>query len=260
MTIVVKSPETQFLKEYDDLRRLTLSSSNCTVRPERFVLACRALAVHQKNATFTSFGQQDLCEFIHFVLDTLHVAMCEKEDSPQTMAINIMKGDHQTAVSESFFGVHAFTITGENIQKQTFEPFFMLDLPIPDGATTLEHCFQAATLPEEIQGYEREDKVRVAVQRRLSVEKWPTNLCISLKRFTPDGRKNDSHLQIPESIHLLKPYVLVGYGCHSGGVRSGHYTATVKVDQGWVCVDDENVYPCPHMGKGAYCLLYSSEL
>ena len=258
-TIEVKSPETEFLKEYDDLRRLTLSSGDCTVRPERFVRACHALAKHKKNATFSSLGQQDLCEFFHFVIDALHVAMCEKEDDPHTMAAKILKGEYQTPVAEAFFGVHVFTIMdGDILVKKTPEPFFMLDLPIPvrEGAVTLEHCFQAATIPEEIEGYECDDGERKTVQRKLEVEKWPKNLVISLKRFLPDGRKNDTHVAIPESIYFLKPYKLVAVACHSGGVKGGHYTAAVRGSDGWVCVDDENEYPNHMPSKGAYCLMY----
>jgi ubiquitin C-terminal hydrolase len=260
LAIEIKSPETEFLKEYDDLRRITLASEDCTVRPERFVRACHALARHKKNSDFSSLGQQDLCEFLHFVIDALHVAMCEKEDAPNTMAANILKGVYQTPVAEAFFGVHVFTIMdGDILIKKTPEPFFMLDLPIPlrEGVVTLEHCFQAATVPEEIEGYECDNGERKTVQRKLEVEKWPKNLVISLKRFLPDGRKNDTHVVVPEAIYLMRPYKLVAIACHIGGVKGGHYTATVRGDDGWTCVDDDTEYPNHLISKGAYCLMYS---
>lgn len=258
-TITVTTPETEFLKEYDDLRRLTLSSGDCTVRPERFVRACIALAMQKKNVMFSSLGQQDLCEFFHFVIDALHVAMCEKEDDPHTMARKILNDDYQTPVAEAFFGVHAFTIMdGDILVKTTSEPFFMLDLPIPADVApvTLEHCFQAATLSERIESYECDDGERKTVHRQLKVQRWPKNLVISLKRFLPDGRKNDTFVAIPDSIHLMAPYKLVAVACHSGGVKSGHYTTSVRDADGWVCVDDDSEYPNPMPFKGAYCLLY----
>jgi ubiquitin C-terminal hydrolase len=261
LDIVVSSPETEFLKEYDDLRRLALSSGECTVRPERFVRTCHALAKHKKNEVFSSLGQQDLCEFFHFVIDALHVAMCDKEDDPATMVQKLMRDEYQTPIAEAFFGVHAFAIMdGDILLKTTREPFFMLDLPIPkrDGEVTLAHCFEAATLFEEIDGYECDDGERKTVRRNLQVEKWPKNLVVSLKRFLPDGRKNDTHVAIPDNIYLAKPYVLTAVACHSGGARGGHYTATVRDGEGkWWCVDDDAAYPAPHFSKGGYCFMYS---
>jgi len=257
--IAVTSPETEFLKEYNDLRRLALSSGNCTIRPERFVRACHALAKAKKNEAFSSLGQQDLCEFLHFIIDSLHCAMCVKEDDPATMVLKIMRDEFQTPVAEAFFGVHVFTIMdGDILLKRTSEPFFMLDLPIPtiDGQFTLDHCFQAATLPETIEGYECDDGSRRTVQRKLEVEKWPKNLVVSLKRFLPDGRKNNAHVSIPEAVYLLKPYKLVAIANHSGGVQGGHYVATVKGDNGWTCVDDDSAYPSQMLAKGAYCLMF----
>ena len=257
VTIEATSPETEFLKEYDNLRRLTLSSGDCTIRPERFVCACHGLARHKKHSAFSSLGQQDICEFFHFVIESLHLALVVgKENEPSVVARDILKGVYQTPVAETFFGVQSYTIRdGDTILQKTYEPFFLLDLPIPStGNATLVQCFAAACEPETIEGYECNDGSLKTVTRTLHVEKWPTDLIVSLKRFLPDGRKNNAHVS---ETFFADTYKLVAVANHGGGVQGGHYVASVLYGDKWVFVDDENVYPNPMPSKGAYCFMFS---
>jgi ubiquitin C-terminal hydrolase len=260
-TIRPTTPDQVFLKEYDDLRRLA-QSGNVTVRPERFVHFIQGYAKHRKVAEFSSLGQKDVCEFAHFLVDAFHSAYCsEKAPDPATQSREMVAGKFQSPIIQLFFGVHVHTVVkGETVLASTPEPFFLLDLPIPPGAANLVDCLHAYVQADSIEGWRDEHGVSHDVQRRCAFALLPPILFISLKRFNAAIRKDTSSIDVPETL-VVGPivYKLEAVCVHSGSVGGGHYTACVRHDSGWACVDDDVITPTTTPTKGGYCFVFVQE-
>jgi len=262
-TINPSTPEQQFLKEYDDLRRMA-QSGNVTVRPERFLHNIQMYAHHRKNAAFMNLRQNDVDEFIHFMVDAFHTAYCsEKAADTETQSRAMVAGQFQSPIIQLFFGVHVHTVTEEGtgtVLASTPEPFFFLKLPIPEGVTTLVDCLHAYVASEKMDGWKDDAGLPHSVERRCAFATLPPVLFIALKRFTVDVRKDSSVVDVPETL-VLGPhtYKLAAVCVHNGSVGGGHYTACVRHDTGWVCIDDEMIFSTTTPTKGGYCFVFLLE-
>ena len=262
-TVIHPSTQAQeFLKEYDDLRKLALSG-NVVVRPERFIQHIQIYAKYRNISAFMQRDQNDVCEFIHFMVDAFHSAYCADPDqSTATQSFNMMEGRFQSPIMKLFYGVHAFVVTeissGETLAT-TPEPFFLLDLPIPANASTLVECLQAYAVPEVFDDWRDTLGRAHAVSRRCVFTLLPPILFISLKRFNSSGRKDNANVDIPEFLIVgAATYRLVAVCVHSGSVGGGHYTACVWHDR-WVCIDDENISPTLNPTKDGYCFVFAND-
>ena len=94
-----KIPDTQILCEWDELREL-MWSENCTIHPGKFINAVHTLATKKDREIFTGFAQNDLPEFLLFIIDCFHNAISRKvnmqitglpEDSKDNLAIKCYK-------------------------------------------------------------------------------------------------------------------------------------------------------------------------
>jgi ubiquitin C-terminal hydrolase len=253
------TPEQVFLKEYDDLRRLA-QSGNVTIRPERFIHNIQIYARHRKISAFMNLEQNDVCEFIHFLVEAFHTAFCnEKAPDPATQSRAMVAGRFQSPIIQLFFGVHVHTVVKDGTDEvlaSTPEPFFLLDLPIPNGAASLIDCLHAYVQPEKIDSWKDDAGVEHCIQRRCAFATLPPILFISLKRFDSYIRKDASNIDVPETLIIGSlNYKLVAVCVHNGGVNGGHYTACVKQEQ-WVCIDDDVIRPTTTPTKGAYCFVF----
>ncbi|XP_071234278.1 histone-lysine N-methyltransferase, H3 lysine-79 specific-like isoform X2 [Salvelinus alpinus] len=95
----------------------------------------------------------------------------------------------------------------------------------------------------------------------------PEILTLHLKRFKVDYSrntlvKNDCCVEVPHTLQIKSDvYELYAMVDHSGHIRGGHYTATIKSyeDQKWYCFDDANVTPIaqpPSTSCSAYLIMY----
>ncbi len=99
-------------------------------------------------------------------------------------------------------------------------------------------------------------------------------LCLSLKRFTPDGRKIHAPIHFdPKETLTFRQYFSTDspepsqnqtYECfatvdHHGVAGGGHYTAQAKspLSEKWHLFDDETAHPIsePQFGESTYILL-----
>ena len=138
------------LLEWDNLRQL-LWSNNCIVSPGKFIKTIQKLAQIKDMELFTGYSQNDLPEFLLFVIDCFHNSLSREikmtisgavENETDTVAVKcfeMVKNMYSKEYSEVwnlFYAVHVSEIskleTGERI-KITPEPYFMIDLPIPDN-------------------------------------------------------------------------------------------------------------------------------
>ena len=98
-------------------------------------------------------------------------------------------------------------------------------------------------------------------------------MCLSLKRFTPDGRKIHTPIRFDANEVLQfqqyftpdspEPSQTIAYECfatvdHHGVAGGGHYTAQAKspLTEAWHLFDDETAYSIaqPQFGESTYIL------
>lgn len=96
------------------------------------------------------------------------------------------------------------------------------------------------------------------VTKRMSVTTGDVML-VQLQRFSHDGQKLTHQVHIPPCITNVKPMHLCGVIHHMGSVDFGHYTATVRTDDGWKAVSDDFVVDveAPETSRSAYILVYT---
>jgi len=238
------TPERLLFNEYTDLRKLL--SRNCIISPNRFVKMIRDIAAYTKNHQFTTSAQNDVSEFMRFVVEGLHTAM--RRPMPAVMApmFGAFFSKEYSDLVPLMYGMQVSKI-GESV---TQEPFFMLELPIPSHEASLEDCLNSYLSPEDVT-YEGK-----TVPKTTSFLYLPPILVVTLKRFNERGLKNPTHIALPETLTLLDTaYELTAVCNHQGGLNGGHYTACLK-KKVWWSVDDDVVTPCTNPTKNAYCCIY----
>jgi ubiquitin C-terminal hydrolase len=283
------------LLEWDKLRQI-LWKENCIVSPFKFVRAVQEIARVKNQELFTGFSQNDLPEFLIFVVDCFHTALSrevamtiqgrvQNEKDKMAMAcyetIKQMYSKDYSEIWNLFYGTQISLITSletNSTISMTPEPYFILNLPIPQDnkSPTLLDCFDLYVEAEIMDG---ENKVlnektgnREAVKKYLTFWSFPTILVIDIKRFNYNNRKNQILVDFPLNSLNLSKYVS-GYGrdsyiydlyavCnHSGNVFGGHYTCFVKNANGkWYHFNDTNVAEVVHetqiVTPKAYCFFY----
>jgi len=287
--------DTALLIEWDNLRKL-MWQDNCIISPGKFVQTIHKLASIKKNNNFTGFHQNDLPEFLLFVVDCFHTSLKrevkmyiqgdEKSNIDKlakecyTMIQNMYRKDY-SEVWNLFYGVHVSQIesmTDKSMLSRTPEPFFMINLqiPLPIKEPTLIECFEDYVKGEQLTDdnawYNEKTKKKENVNKTIRYWSLPTILVIDLKRFDERGRKNQKNVQFPIEELDLSPYVigykkssykysLYGVAYHSGGTMGGHYYAAVKnANNKWYNFNDTRVEEIKDLqsivSPKAYCLFY----
>lgn len=278
-TYLTKKPESLLIVEWDELRRL-MWKENCIISPGGFLTNVQRIAELKDKQIFTGFAQNDLPEFLLFLLECFHTAIQREvvitisgtvKDSHDELALScytMMKNMYQKEYSEIldiFYGIHVSMIADMSgtVLKSTPEPFFMLNLPIPtlpsgvDRPVNILDCMDAYTLPEHLTGenqwFNEKTKEKQDVLKRILFFSLPKVLILDLKRFDNRMRKNTTLVNFPLDNLDLSTYVigyskdmfvyeLFGICNHSGNVMGGHYTAFVKNANGkWYLFNDTRV-------------------
>jgi ubiquitin C-terminal hydrolase len=136
--------------EWDNLRKL-MWNSNCVISPGKFVKTVQKVAQIKEMELFTGYSQNDLPEFLLFIIDCFHSSLAREikmtisgkpENETDKVAIicfEMIKNMYSKEYSEIwniFYAVHVSEIsnleTGEKINI-TPEPYFMINLPIPEN-------------------------------------------------------------------------------------------------------------------------------
>lgn len=294
LTKLNNKTESVLLKEWNELRKL-LWSKNCIITPGGFVHNIQQVAIKLDNDNFAGWAQNDLPEFIYFMMNGFHTALSREVDihiSGNTqnsrdrlakIAYTMVKDMYSKEYSEMipvFFGIQFSTIRSldHKVEKSIkAEPYFMLDLPIPDKPSpSLLDCIDLYIEDEKMCGenawYNDKTKQKEDVLKTLQFWSLPSILIIDLKRFNKiNFRKNDCYVDIPLSPIDLSKYVigyqkesyvyeLYGICNHSGNVMGGHYTANIKTNNGWYHFNDRNVTKIADESKiispMAYCLFF----
>jgi ubiquitin carboxyl-terminal hydrolase 8 len=289
-----KKAESLILLEWDKLRQL-LWSENCIISPGGFLSSVQKVAKIKDRPIFTGFSQNDLTEFLIFIIDCFHTSIqrevnmsisgdAETEtDKLANKCFGMMKNMYKKEYSEFlklFYGIHVSKIEtqeGEYINASP-EPFLLLDLAIPGESKncSLFDCLDIYTKVEILDGENmyQNDKTgkKEVVNKQLMFWSLPEIFILTLKRFSNSVNKNQTLVSFPLDTLDMSPYVvgydkysyvyeLFGICNHSGGVFGGHYTAFIKNANGkWYHFNDSSVEEVINtnllISPKAYCFFY----
>jgi len=258
------------------------------------------IAALKKKDIFTGYSQNDLPEFLLFIVDCFHNSLSREikmtitgtpENSTDQVAIKcfeMIKNMYSKEYSEIwnlFYGIHVSEITDLETGKQlnvTPEPYLMIDLPIPSNnkMPSLIDCFDLYVEGEILEGdnawFNEETNQKINIRKRIQFWSFPDVLIIDFKRFNNRFQKNQILVTFPLDILDLSKYVigykkdcykyeLYGVCNHSGSVMGGHYTSFVKNANGnWYHFNDQEVSsvitPENVITTKAYCLFYRKKI
>ena len=270
---IQKKYDSALLIEWDSLRKI-MWANNCIISPGKFIKTVQKVAHLKGMEMFTGYSQNDLPEFLLFLIDCFHTSLSREikmtisgnpENETDKIAIQcfeMIKNMYSKEYSEIwnlFYAVHVSQIsnleTGEKI-KITPEPYFMIDLPIPENnkSPSLIDCFNYYVEGETIEGwFNDESNERINIRKKIEFWSFPNILVIDFKRFNNRFQKSQILITFPIDELDLSDYVigykkdnykyeLYGVCNHSGGVMGGHYTAYVKNANGkWYHFNDTSV-------------------
>ena len=287
-------PESVILEEWNNLRDV-MWGNNGIVSPNRFVYNVQQLANKKNRELFTGWAQNDLPEFLLFMIECMHNCISRSitmrimgnvENSTDLLATECYKmlqhtySQEYSEVMDMFYGIYVSELMSlDGTIKHTAKPehFFILDLEIPKSNATLYDCFDAFTQSEIMEGdnawFNEAAGEKQPVQKRMTFWNFPKVLVITLKRFSADGQRkiqdlidfplNDLNLTKYVSGYNPNQYIYDLYAIcnHSGGPMGGHYSAFVKnIDNEWIHYNDTNVQRGLSISQivtpKAYCLFY----
>ena len=264
------------LVEWDNLRKL-LWTENCVISPNKFFKTIHKVAEMKNIEIFTGYSQNDLTEFLLFIIDCFHTALSREikmtisgnpENETDLAAIacfKMIKNMYSKEYSEVwniFYGVHVSEIICLETNKKLSmspEPYFMIDLPIPSNIIepSIIDCFnlyvEGEVLDGENQWFNEETNQKQSIQKRIRFWSMPNVLVVDLKRFNSKNRKDQKLVTFPIDNLDLSQYIigykkqsyiyeLYGVCNHTGSALGGHYTSYVKNANGkWYHYNDEDV-------------------
>lgn len=284
---------TQVLIEWNNLRKM-IWSENCTIAPYGFVKTIRQVAQQKDYDIFTGFAQNDVFEFLLFIIDCLHESLKREVD----MKINglvknnkdilakkcydMMKNMYKNEFSEILNIFYAISVTQikdyitDELLSSSPEPFSILSLSIPGNKEcTIFNCFDFYTQNELLTDDNKwmNDKTNKMQDAIKNIVFWnlPDILIIELKRYTNKNGKLNTLVTTPLTNVDFSKYVhgynndnyiydLYGTGNHSGSVYGGHYTANIKNMNGkWYSFNDTFINEISDnnvITQHTYCLFY----
>ena len=267
-----KIPASILLIEWDKLKSL-MWSQNCTIAPHGFLKGTQHVARLLNKDIFTGFHQNDIHEFLLFLIDSFHNSIkrqvtmnikgniINKKDKLAYECYKMIKKVYSNDYSEFldlFYGIQVTRIISENneLLSANPEPFCVLSLSIPNNKMncSLLDCFKLFCeneyLCDDNSYYNDKTNSKENVNKNTIFWNLPKVLIIDLKRYDNFLRKVNTNVDIPIDNLDLKEYV-VGYDSekyvyelfavcnHHGNCNGGHYTSCVKNANGnWYFYND----------------------
>jgi ubiquitin carboxyl-terminal hydrolase 8 len=297
-TTSVGVSESKLFLEWIELHKLmwnTPENTKLIVSPNKFVYYVQELAKIKENNIFTGWNQNDMPEFLLFLIDSMHNSISRginmkisgtpenEKDNMACKCYSMMKtvySKEYSEIMELFYGISISHIDSKEGKSYTTNPefFFILDLPIPEKPNpTLIDCFDEYTRLEVLDGenswLNETTNQKESVRKYITFWTFPKILVISLKRFTQQGRnKRQELVNFPIEKLDLSSYVegyknkkyiydIFGIANHYGGSgQGGHYTAIVKNSKNeWLHFNDTHVDIIDEskiITNNAYCLFF----
>ena len=235
--------------EWNSLRIL-MWSENCTIAPWGFIKAIKHVAKGKNRDLFTGYDQNDVSEFLLFIIDCLHGGIKREVDmtingdvmntmdSLATECYKMMQNMYKKEYSEIlniFYGISVTQIKSydsEEVLSRACEPFSILSLSLPNKiSTTIFECLDLYSNDEELTDDNAwfNDKTNKKEKEKKNTIFWslPSVLIIDLKRFNNANRKVHLMVTTPMNNIDFSKYVkgynsqsyvydLFGTGNHSG--------------------------------------------
>ena len=233
--------ELNMLHEWDKVRKL-LWKKNCVVTPSGFLHAMRRVAVKYKQTIFTGFSQNDVSEFLRFVLNSFHVGIkrevamniCgiskNKNDTMAVKCFEMYKQEYSKGYSEIiplFYGVQVTVLSEANHTSDGMvpgaqlsvrpEPCFLISLPLPHAdkskSISIRDCFEEYCRNEILDGdnkwYNEKTKQKEIAFKRHMFWSLPEVFVIDVKRFSRNGSKIMKPIQL--DMELSMSDFMIGY-------------------------------------------------
>jgi ubiquitin carboxyl-terminal hydrolase 2/21 len=265
---------------WDKLRQ-SLWDKNSIVVPKEFINIFQQVAKYKGADNFTGFNQNDLPEFLIFLIDCFHNALSRQvnmsiegqvineKDKIAIKCFQRVKEMYENDYSEIwnlFYGIQVSQLIEKDtntLLSMTPEPFFIINLPIPNiiqnSNPSLIDCFNLYIQGEILDGdnmvTSEQKQEKVVAIKNLMFWSLPDILVIDIKRFNyyNYSKKNQVLVEFPLENLDLSPYVigynkhtykydLYGVCNHSGSTMGGHYTSFVKnANDKWYHFNDTRV-------------------
>lgn len=268
------------------------NKTNSLLYPNGMVSAIEEVSKHKKLSFFQHQEQEDISEFLLFVIESLHECYSREiqilisghsENETDNLAIEVYKKTKD--VCEKQYSEIVSLFRGVQVSKiesfdagtkytQNVEIYYILDLPVLDKNTTIYECLDDYVQYEILDGTNKwlnpTTNSFEKVRKSLVFWSFPEIFVICLKRYRNDGTIHDSIVEYPLELDLRKycvgynkvecMYELMGISTHEGNMTNGHYSAFVKKGQQWFYCNDEIVKSVDNKNylvtKCAYCLFY----
>ena len=286
-------PGSILIIEWNKLRKL-MWSQNCTVAPHGFLKATHHVATVLKRDLFTGFAQNDIHEFLLFLIDSFHDSIKREVEinikgkvinNKDKLAVECYKmikkmySNNYSELLDLFYGIQVTKITSisNDVISATPEPFCVVSLPLINNKkeTTLIECFKLYCENEFLSGenayYNENKKEKENVYKSTIFWNLPNILIIDLKRYDNFLRKINTHVDIPIDNLDLRNFVC-GYDnnkyiynlfavCnHHGNCNGGHYTSCIKnANNKWYLYNDSVIQEIKQdkvISQSAYTLFY----
>jgi ubiquitin C-terminal hydrolase len=237
--IMKDGTDSVILKEWFELCNLMWNCNEpCSVSPKKFVFEVHHVARLKGRDLFTGWGQNDITEFLLFMVDCMHnsisrnIDVCirgkpkHSTDKTAIQCYKMLKSVYEKEYSEimdMFYGIYISEIVSLNNPKKIHsskpEHFFVLDIPIPtqepspsQKSITLYDCFNMFVSSEQMTGdnawFNEKTGKKENVEKKISFWSFPKIIVIALKRFSHDGmHKINSLVDFPLEKLDLKDYV-----------------------------------------------------
>jgi ubiquitin carboxyl-terminal hydrolase 8 len=237
----------------------------------------------KKREIFTGFAQNDMPEFLLFLIETIHECICrpvnmningQADNTTDHLAIQCyamlkeVYAKEYSEIMDLFYGVSVsriMDISDSGFKKRETphslkpESFFILDLPI--YGKSIYDCLDEYIADEVLEGenawFNEKTEKKQSARKNIVFWNFPKILVVVFKRFSSNGQtKNGAFIQFPiEQLNLSKyvvgynpnsyVYDLFGVCNHMGGVSGGHYTSFGKNGDSWFHYNDTRVEEVP---------------
>ena len=266
------------LNEWNSLRTL-MWKKNCIISPKRFISYIHKVSKSKNNDVFSSFTQNDVDEFLYFLLNTFHEYLSisydytpdsKKNNNVEGLLKKIYKNEH-SKINNLFQGIQLSVIMDENktILCETPDLFYILELTLSgDMNNDIEHYIKNYTSEEYLCGdnkYQLDNGTYKNARKLITFYKLPPVLIITLKRFSNNIKKIKIIVRIKEYLDVLEyksiiKYELYAVCLHMGEMEYGHYVSCIKNNNNWYIFNDEEIYKTKfsdiESNSNIYCLFY----
>jgi len=226
-------------------------------------------------------AQADSAEAIQILLDGLHMQLSRqvkmvlvgkpnRPDKQELIASMKSWGTYfvkeWSPLVDAFYGQTQTRVICDSCKMTTtrYEPWSVLKVPIAgvEGGPipTLEECIRAAMATDTLEDYTCDGcKKKGTAKMEHAISRFPTNLILSIKRFTNSGKKIIARItydadkvdlsewrawtSLQEKAETM--YRVTSTIDHMGTMGGGHYVARARYPDGWFIFDDWNVMPSP---------------